>query len=108
MNIIECLLQTCQPLVGVWHDLCGRAGLRNAWFSIGERVPMDESMSRGAALDLAQPNQVTLFEVAIPVFEFPQSGLGGASVEDITNFVKTIHVKLSHEGGDVRVFEVLR
>jgi len=75
MNVVECLLQTCQPLIGVWHDLCGGAGLRNAWFSVGERVPMDESMPRGAALDLAQSDQVALFEVAIPVFKLPQGGL---------------------------------
>jgi hypothetical protein len=47
---------------------------------------MDESVLRCASLNLSQTNQVTSLEVAVAVLEFPEGGLGVASMEDIAHY----------------------
>lgn len=42
----------------------------------GERVAMDKRMPRGSPFDLTQPDEIASFEIAIPMLEFPQRGIG--------------------------------
>lgn len=46
---------------------------------------MDESMSRGAPLDLAQADQITSLEVTISVLKLPQGRVGRSRVEDVAH-----------------------
>lgn len=80
------------------------------WFGrrIGERVAaMDELMPRSASLDLAQTQQVSLFKITVAVTELPQGRFGGSCMKDIADFVKAVHVQLSHKRGDVGMLEIL-
>jgi hypothetical protein len=65
-------------------------------------------MSGCPPFDFPKANQVTPFEVAIAVFEFPKRRVGGACMKDIAYFVKPVHVQLPYERRYIRMFEVLR
>lgn len=46
---------------------------------------MDERMSGGSPLDLAQAGEIASFEIAISMFEFPEGGIWGSGVKDIAH-----------------------
>jgi hypothetical protein len=74
MHVVETVLNVCQPAFSGfgWHRLGWGSWLRDTGFvGRGEGVSVDESMSRGPSLDLTKTSQVTSFEIAIAMFEFP-------------------------------------
>lgn len=86
MHVKQCVLQVHQPGIGGVRDrLCGSARLGGGGFVTGERVAMDKGMPRGSAFDLAQPNKITSFEIAIPMFEFPQRRVRRSCVKYIAH-----------------------
>jgi hypothetical protein len=47
---------------------------------------MDESMSGSPSLDLPEANQIATLKIPGAVFELPEGGVGGSSVEDIIHW----------------------
>ncbi len=68
---------------------------------------MYQGVPRSAPFDLAKTHEIALFETAISMLEFPQRRLGRAGMKHVADFVKSVHVKLPHKGGDICVFEIL-
>lgn len=69
---------------------------------------MNQRMPRCPSFDISQASEVSPFEIAVSMLEFPQRRFGRSCVEHIAHFVKAIHIQLSNKGGDIGVFEVLR
>lgn len=73
MHVVEGMFQVHQPgFSGIGNRLCGGARLRRSRLVARKRVTMNQSMSGCTTLDLSQANQVTSFEVAVPMLKFPK------------------------------------
>ena len=88
IDIVERMLEGHQTgLCGVGNGLGRGTGLRGGrgGFMTGEGIAMDQSMARGSALDLSQTDEIPPFEIAVPMFEFPEGRVGRARVEDVAH-----------------------
>lgn len=86
MHVMKTVFKAHQPgLRRIGNRLGGGAWLRRSSLVAWKRVAMDQSMARCAALDLAKPDQVTPFEVAISMFEFPERRVRGARMKDVAH-----------------------
>ena len=52
----------------------------------GEGIAMDQGVTGSSALYFPQTHQITPFEVAIAMFEFPKRRVGGSGVEDVAHW----------------------
>lgn len=86
MHVVKAVLEVHKPgFRRIRNRLSGGARLRCSSLVAWERVAVNQSMTRGATLDLAQADQITPFEVAISVFKFPERGVRGARMKDIAH-----------------------
>src|SRR5690349_20739705 len=95
MHVVEGMFQVRHAHIRrVWHDLSWRSRLRSTRLGSREGIAMDQSVSRRASFYFSQAHKISFREVSIPVFELPESGIWRARVENVADFVKSIHIEL--------------
>jgi len=80
------------------HRLCRRARLRRRWLLVVV-LSVHQSMTRSSALDLAQSYQITPFEIAISMLEFPEGRFRVSCVEHIAHCNGISMTAYIYEGG---------
>lgn len=109
-HVVKRTFHVCDPWIwvpfGDRHRFGGSARLRRRRSRLVVLL-MNKRMARGATLYFAQPDQISSFEVAVPVFEFPERRIRTV-VENIAHFVEPIHVELPYERRYVRMLKILR
>lgn len=87
IDIVKGMLEVHETSLGIRDRLRGSTRLRGCGgFSVArKRIAMDERMARGSALDLSQADEISPFEIAIPMFELPECRIGRTGVENIAH-----------------------
>jgi hypothetical protein len=86
MHVVETVFEVHKPgFRRIGNRLSRGAWLRCSSLVAWERVAVNQGMSRCAPLNLAETDQITPFEVAISVFEFPECRVRGAGMKDVAH-----------------------
>lgn len=96
MHVIQTVLErTKSRLDRIWHRF---DGLPSWWhggqFWRGKGIAMDQGVSGGTALDLAQTNQVSALEISVSMLELPERRVWRSCVEDVAH----CDTKISFQG----------
>lgn len=86
MHVVKTVFEIHKPdFRRIGNRLSRGARLRCSSLVAWERVAVDQGMSRCAALNLAEADQITPFEVAISMFKLPECRVRGAGMKDVAH-----------------------